>query len=355
MGSKIELSLSQQAQSRGERLVWPDLVRVVAIIMVLVEHTYPVKRVASTASFILPKVILNPDALIFFVLSGALLLPIGSGATARFYRRRFVKIAVPFLIWSVVMALTKQFFEPVPLEYTFYYVRWCWVTMFSSYLWFMFVLMGLYLFAPFISPWIRGASRRSLELFLLFWLIAMALPYLDIWSQTARFNLDGFHGTWVGPFYGYMGYMVAGVYLVRYPFWQWSRQRRLAAVALVAAFGYLMPVLFAYMPLRDEAVRWIPLDPLTLSTAAQALTAYVVLARLGRLIRPGGRVAGMLAVMSRLTFGMYLCHILVRNLITHYLCPGLGGTYLLCAVVTVASFVVAWLLSRIPSVGRWLT
>lgn len=355
MNNSVNLSLADRSRQTGERPVWPDLVRVVAIIMVLIEHTYPVTRAGDAASFVFPKTILNPDALLFFVLSGALLLPVESGTTGRFFRRRFFKIAVPFLVWSLVMALTKQFFEPVPLSYTLYYARWCWLTMFSSYLWFMFVLMGLYLLAPFVSPWLRVASRRSLELFLLLWLTALALPYLDIMSQTSTFNLDGFHGTWVGPFYGYAGYMVAGVYLLRYPFGQWSRLMRRAAVVLAIAFGYLLPVVFAFVPLRDEAVRWMPFDPLTLTTVAETFTVYILLCRLGRCIRSDGRAAHVLAWLSRLTFGVYLCHILLRDVIINYLCPWLAGSYLLCLVLPPLSFAVAWVLSRIPFAGKWLT
>ena len=40
--------------------------------------------------------------------------------------------------------------------------------------------MGLYLFAPIISPWLTSASRKCMEFYLAIWSITLCIPYIHL-------------------------------------------------------------------------------------------------------------------------------------------------------------------------------
>lgn len=49
-----------------------------------------------------------------------------------------------------------------------------------GHLWFVYMLLGLYLFAPVVSPWIETASRRAMEGYLALWAFTLCIPYVHL-------------------------------------------------------------------------------------------------------------------------------------------------------------------------------
>ena len=47
------------------------------------------------------------------------------------------------------------------------------------HLWYLYVLMGLYLFLPVISPWVEKAGKAAFAYFLLLWALTLLFPYLQ--------------------------------------------------------------------------------------------------------------------------------------------------------------------------------
>lgn len=99
---------------------------------------------------------------LFVMLSGFFLLPVRE-RTRDFFARRFVRVVVPFLVWCVLYAI-YQFLTGrtdaagallgvcrIPVNFGVE----------IGHLWFVYMLLGLYLFAPVVSPWIETASRRA--------------------------------------------------------------------------------------------------------------------------------------------------------------------------------------------------
>lgn len=92
---------------------------------------------------------------LFVMLSGFFLLPVRE-RTRDFFARRFVRVVVPFLVWCVLYAI-YQFLTGrtdaagallgvcrIPVNFGVE----------IGHLWFVYMLLGLYLFAPVVSPWI---------------------------------------------------------------------------------------------------------------------------------------------------------------------------------------------------------
>ena len=98
------------------------------------------------------------------------------------------------------------------------------------------MLLGIYLVAPVLSPWVESASRRSMERFLALWAISLTIPYIhlvfpEIWGEAFWNSTPMLY-----YFTGYIGYAVAGAYIKRFHM-QPSRRLSLAAVVLIVS-GY---------------------------------------------------------------------------------------------------------------------
>ena len=94
---------------------------------------------------------------LFVVASSYLQFPLHY-PTGEFFRRRAVRILIPFFIWTVVYALVwgepVQNFKDLLLNFNYA----------AGHLWFVYMLIGLYLIMPILSPWdspLYGKVRGS--------------------------------------------------------------------------------------------------------------------------------------------------------------------------------------------------
>ena len=85
-----------------------------------------------------------------------------------------------------------------------------------GHLWFVYMLLGLYLFAPVVSPWIETASRRAMEGYLALWAFTLCIPYVHLVFRSCSANVSGTTRRCSTIFSGFLGYMVLAAYLRRY-------------------------------------------------------------------------------------------------------------------------------------------
>lgn len=251
--------------SRGSRVVWLDLLKFIALFMMLAVHctdnVTPAQRSepwynlwgSIYGSFMRPAIPL------FVMATGALLLPLNQDFPT-FCRRRVLRLAIPFLIWSALYNLipwltgllgfdssaVNLFFvwgDPsqsfgdsmrhlalIPFEFSDYAIQ----------MWYVYLLLGLYLYMPVFSAWVRQASLRAKRLFLLVWGVSLFVPYLReyltdrLWGECS-WNEFGM----LYYFAGFNGYLLLGHYLVAHPpTWRgWRFSLGLAAAFVV---GYLV-------------------------------------------------------------------------------------------------------------------
>lgn len=263
------MNLSNQ---KNQHIVWLDVVRFIAMFTVVCCHcTDPFNFYPGTAPNIgeiklwgaIYGSVLRPCVPLFVMITGALLLPV-RGDASTFYKKRIPRVFYPFLIWSVLynlfpwitglLGLNPQIildFFPyageevmqqsfsVSLEYIlmipFNF------SILAVHMWYIYLLIGLYLYLPVFSAWVEKASERAKLMFLLAWGVTLLLPYYYqfvsnyLWG-TCSWNSFGM----LYAFAGFNGYLLLGHYLKNL---EWSLKKTLAIGIPMFAAGYAVTFL----------------------------------------------------------------------------------------------------------------
>jgi surface polysaccharide O-acyltransferase-like enzyme len=166
-------------------LLWADILKVIAVLGVIFLHV--------SAPFLVP---FSPsrewwigniyDSLsrwcvpLFVMISGALILPkAGKVPVKQFLLVRVRRILVPFLIWSAVYFFYRIHIKEDPLVW-FAFFRILLTEPVYYHLWFIYMLVVLYLFAPAISAFLNNSSRKHAWYLIVLWFFwASILPIID--------------------------------------------------------------------------------------------------------------------------------------------------------------------------------
>ena len=265
----LVMNLSNQ---KNQHIVWLDVVRFIAMFTVVCCHcTDPFNFYPGTAPNIgeiklwgaIYGSVLRPCVPLFVMITGALLLPV-RGDASTFYKKRIPRVFYPFLIWSVLynlfpwitglLGLNPQIildFFPyageevmqqsfsVSLEYIlmipFNF------SILAVHMWYIYLLIGLYLYLPVFSAWVEKASERAKLMFLLAWGVTLLLPYYYLFVSnylwgTCSWNSFGM----LYAFAGFNGYLLLGHYLKNL---EWSLKKTLAIGIPMFAVGYAVTFL----------------------------------------------------------------------------------------------------------------
>lgn len=263
------MNLSNQ---KNQHIVWLDVVRFIAMFTVVCCHcTDPFNFYPGTAPNIgeiklwgaIYGSVLRPCVPLFVMITGALLLPV-RGDASTFYKKRIPRVFYPFLIWSVLYNLfpwitgllglnpqiildffpyageevMRQSFS-VSLEYIlmipFNF------SILAVHMWYIYLLIGLYLYLPVFSAWVEKASERAKLMFLLAWGVTLLLPYYYqfvsnyLWG-TCSWNSFGM----LYAFAGFNGYLLLGHYLKNL---EWSLKKTLTIGIPMFAVSYAVTFL----------------------------------------------------------------------------------------------------------------
>lgn len=88
-------------------------------------------------------------------------------------------------------------------------------------MWYIYLLIGLYLYMPFFSAWVERASNKTKQIFLFIWIVSLFIPYIREYVANMLFDRSGYvfgTDTWneFSMFYyfaGFNGYLLLGHYL----------------------------------------------------------------------------------------------------------------------------------------------
>ena len=149
----IAPSMQDRIDGRYGRL---DVVRALAIVMVVAIHSVHEYMDESVYQALLPYFC---TPVLFFMTSGALIFPVRSGRV--FVKRRLRALLPAFAFWTVAYLLMDYYLTPHQDVSIGHRLLYCLYTPTWGTGWFVLAMAGLYLFAPFLSPWLDAAASSG--------------------------------------------------------------------------------------------------------------------------------------------------------------------------------------------------
>ena len=317
-------------------IVWLDVLRLIAILLVIAVHcTDPFN--ASPESRADPEFnfwgsvygsALRACVPLFVMMTGFLLLPVKQTMPA-FYRKRIPRVFFPFLIWSVLFDLAPWFIQAVggSAELVTRFFPWepnpsaslgdalqtiamipLTFTVYATPMWYIYALIGLYLYLPIFSAWVERASRWEKRFFLLLWFVSLFIPYLTEFVSRYHFGTCSWNA--FGTFYyfaGFNGYLLLGYYLGKGN--NWSLGKTLSVAVPLFLVGYFVTLVgFRHMTsdpnVSEEGMELF----FTYCSPNVALMAIAVFLLVQKVNVTSLSIRRALANLTRCGFGLYCVH-----------------------------------------------
>lgn len=356
-----------------ERLVWLDVVRFIAMFAVVMCHccdpfnfTPSVTDPALKLCGAVYGCLLRPCVPLFVMITGALLLPVKQDA-GPFYKKRITRVLWPFLIWSVLYCMfpfiTKLLglksdvilaFFPYASEalqqqsLSLSLINTAKIALnfgeIDAHMWYIYLLIGLYLYMPLFSAWVEKASDKAKRWFFVAWGITLFVPfyreYVDpyLWGAC---SWNEFYALYY--FAGFNGYLLAGHYLRHH-------RQSLIKVLLwgIPSFIIGYAITFAgYYPIAlnpQSTPEQLELFFYFLSPNVVMMTLPIFALCMHVEVR-NERIKLMLANLTTCGFGVYMIHFFLTGpciwLMRSISCP----LYLQIPIAAVIAFAMAWLIT----------
>lgn len=208
--SKLLCSTSQK-----ERKVYLDYVRFLATVFVICAHVIGLANASlcpGTLEYRLTEIcifVCMSCNQLFIMVSGALLLPVKGERLREFYVKRFLKVAIPFVVYYIIyvcagegmqclypsywLTFIKRIFTGAPIE--------------APHFWLIYVILFLYVLTPFLRYLVQNIPEGVLGgVILVVFMINALDTYLPLFGIESY--LSGIVDTYAGTFL--LGYYLSG-------------------------------------------------------------------------------------------------------------------------------------------------
>lgn len=329
---------------KRERLIYLDVIRIVACCMIVLMHS-PHPDAGSAGYIVAPLSFITESGIgLFFMVSGSLLL-FNNDSPIPFIKKRLNKVVLPTLFWTFFYLGVRLIQGDLSIKGVLESIV---AVPFSAQgngvLWFMYVLIGLYLLTPILSAFLRQATKIEVRLYLILWSITLLFPFLR--------NCLSINESTTGLFYyfsGFAGYYVLGFYLRAYePKISVVSSILLICVPIIAWGGYNV---FGF----ESWLTTGRFGYLSIFVVAMCIGWYTLLKRLSDYaLRRWSFNRDKLADISNCCFGVYLMHIFImryciwKSTFIVYGMGGIGQILMTCILTLLISFFLTFWMAYIP-------
>ena len=290
---------------------------------------------------------------VFFMITGALLIRPLEGITYREYlKKRYLRIFVPFLVWSLIhwLVITVTV-NGKPFSATEFF-RLLLSNGICSQYWYVYATLILYLFLPFIGSLAAAVSRKQLKVLIaVMALVNLGFPYINEFLKAfTKWKLTNYNMSSMGAYltYALLGY---ALHTMKLP----SRGKRYMIYGSGAVSWILMCVL-CWICSKEKYAN--PLGETDYPLSCIMGIALFVAVRAVCENRQGTGGSRGIRILSAESYTAYLTHMLCLRLLqipwkTEYV-VSLGG-YRAAAVMLaewilglIGCFGIAWLVHKLP-------
>lgn len=278
-----------------------DVIRVLACMLVVLMHS-PLPSANANGPFLAALSFFTAPCIgLFFMVSGALLLPVKMDYFT-FLKRRMSKIVIPTLVWTAIYIGLNIYYSKSEINILHSIASIPFTAQGNGVLWFMYTLIGLYLLAPILSSWVVTAADKELKFVLLLWSITLFYPLL-------KYGVDLNQST-TGILYYFTGY--AGYFLLGYALKSGRIRVPIVWPILIPIAGVVLLLAFNHFGIEYDFYSLFWYESIFIASMCYIIWRIVTKYAYSKIdLRP--RTRNIIFEISNLSFGIYLMHILIMR------------------------------------------
>ena len=358
----------------SNRIVGLDIVRFVALFTVVCCHSSdPFNFVFGDVTADLDDIqfwgaaygaLMRPCVPLFVMITGALLLPVRTDNTCAFYKKRISRVFWPFLIWSILyalfpwltgifglspesiliffpfsgeeaaqqsLALSLQSVANLPMNFS----------NIGVHMWYIYLLIGLYLYLPIFSAWVEKASEKGKLAFLAVWGITLLVPYYQQLVSPYLLGSCSWNNFYMLYYFaGFNGYLLLGHYLRHHQF-SWGKTLGFGIPMFLIGYAttYFGFTAVRALPEYSDELLELFFTYCSLNVAIMTIPIFAVCMKIS-ITSP--KIQALLANLTVCGFGIYMIHYLLTGP-SVYLMRSLGVALpLQLPLAAVVAFAVSW-------------
>ncbi len=307
----------------NHRIIYADILKIVAIVAVIIIHSsaplvytfYSVKLNWWWIGNVFDSA-MRWGVPIFIMVSGMLLLnPNKEESPKTFFRKRFSRVLIPFVFWECVYIIwiykhniIKN--EPLPL-----------LKIIESFigiggpifyhLWFINLILGLYLLTPIFRIYVKNSDSNNLKYFLILWFITNGIV-----NFTGKFTNLKIGLIDLDFFVGYSGYYVLGYYLSKIKL----NKNKTYTVYFLSIISFIITMLGTFLLTKGNNGMYTGyfIEYLSPNVIIMSIGVFILFENINweKYLENKNFIKDNIIVFSSLSFGIYLIHALVLELLS---------------------------------------
>lgn len=281
---------------------------------------------------------------LFFMVSGFLLLNSKIEPLNIFFKKRLLKVVIPLIAWTFIYIIFKIYELNQDIN-IFKHIIYSLNRPEYFHLWFLYTIIGIYLFLPILKVFIKNSSQKLQIYFIILWMVSVSfIPFI---SNFTGLNIKNH----LPMMAGYTGYLVLGYQLAKIKI-----TKKIFYFSLFFIIISTLTTIFGTYYLSEKTNKFISLfyGYFGISTLIQAISYFIFLKYIGenRLIK-AIKIPTIITIISTTSLGIYLIHPIYIHLIGKIGITVLNGTPLIMvpivAILTfLLSFITIFMLQKIP-------
>ncbi len=355
-----------QKPTQKIRTVYLDYLRVLATFAVIVIHVcadlWTEGSVLSLAwnTLTVYECLVRWCVPIFVMISGVLFLnPSKETNLKLLFFKNILRLVIAYTFWSFAHALIENRHEINILKILSQTVGGV------NHLWFVPMIIGVYLVVPFLKGLIKDTQLTKLFLTLFFLFTVLIPQIIVIIYDCLNINLlvllaDPFRSFLKNMNFflplGYVGYFVLGFTVNRINL---SKKQRIMiyVCGLIGFVSTFVFTIFASVRLSKPATFFF--DYLTVNVMLESISVFVFFKYLFQKIKISNKVNAFVAKLSKYSFGIYLCHMLVLKVAEKIGLTAVSFNTIFAVPVTalfvfVVSCIISAIIHKIPVLKKYI-
>ena len=354
--------LSHPAEKNPKRILYFDYLRMIAMFAVIILHVSAQNLravdIASPAwiTFNVYDSLTRWSVPVFVMISGSLFLN-KKQPLKKLYKKNILKLLIIIILWTLIYNSWRALLSNNHFTITDFLLN---LATEPYYLWFLYMLIGLYIIFPILQQLIKNKKKTQYFLILSF-IFAFCIPeLLEIISLKSNLIAEVINGKIemmrIFMVLGFTSYFILGYYLHNHTIKRKTEILIYVAGITGALFTIIATTLSSYF--KGELIT-IFYENLTINVAAMSVAVFVFFKNhLNHTI--SSKRYKILQLFSRCSLGVYLIHVpILETLDSIFKINSLSFNPLfsipaLTILILFISYVISIALFKLPLIGKWI-